>query len=1459
MLQANPQSAAATTLAPGLAAPTFQNPDALVVVGIGASAGGLDACTKLVTALPADTGLAYILVQHLDPQHPSMMVDLLATHTKMPVLQAVDGMILEPDHFYIIAPDSYLSVAAGILRVTPPIARHGMRLPFDFLLHALALDYGPRAIGVILSGTGTDGTLGLDDIKTHGGLVIAQDFDEAEYSGMPANAVRAGVVDRTMKVADMPAAFMRYRLGAGKDAGNDATDLRRIIALLSDQTGHDFSLYKPGTLQRRIERRMAILTPALTSMLDYLGLLRAEPHECALLSQDLLINVTSFFRDPKVFETLEHGIIPDLIRKPGAPGVLRIWIAGCSTGEETYSLAILCREQLIAAGSHTKLQIFASDVDVDAVTQARTGLYPGTIEADVSAARLARFFVKEDGNYRVSAELRASIVFTVQDVLSDPPFSRLDLVSCRNLLIYLLPQAQAQVLAVFHFALRDGGVLLLGSAETIGHDADRFEVISKPCRLYRRIGQNHPGDLASIRKSHTESKSDLPGDVKPEASRRKAYAELGRRLVLENFSPAVVLTNRKLECLFSVGPTDRYLQVAPGTPSHDLLAMARPGLRAKLQTAAQLAMQDNMLIRSDGGRIVRDGVTDIFSVTVQPVSSGTEDLLLVCFNDAAAKPPATTEGANQTSQNRLADVEAELDSTKRDLQAAMRDLAAQSEDQKSINEEALSVNEEHQSTNEELLTSKEELQSLNEELTALNAQLQETLERQRTTSDDLQNVLYSTDVATIFLDKDLKIRFFTPATKLVFNVIPGDIGRPLADLHSLAPDAVLQSDVAAVLHDDIPRECEIETPGGTWFMRRVLPYRTHGGKVEGVVLTFTDITERKKIATALEAAQRGSEDANAAKTRFLAAASHDLRQPLQTLALLQGLLARSVEGAKKKKLVALLDDTLSAMSGMLTTLLDINQIDAGILRAEIEPIHIGALLNRLREEFTYHAQAQGLTFHVVSCGLTLRSDPRLLEQILRNLISNAFKYTRHGKVLLGCRRHGAVLRIEVWDTGIGIPAGELDAIFNEYHQLDNPARERSRGLGLGLPIVQRLSKLLGHKVHVQSWLGRGSVFSLDVTIDQGVDDVILASDVIAAVLPPALHRSGTILLVEDDLAVSSLLDLFLQDEGYRVLIERDGVEALATLARTGIEPDLILTDYNLPNRLSGLQLALSIRKSLRRDIPVIILTGDISAETLNSVHTHDFGYMCKPVKLGALAESIQALLPVSQIQFRPPGSAAGPNARFSTETDTQPTVFVIDDNRHVRESICAVLREDGRLSEDFEDAEKFLAKYTSGCGGCLLVDANLPGMSGLELLQFLRKSGDRLPVIMITGNSDVHMAVEVMKAGAADFVEKPIGYKDLLESVDRALERSRDVTKVAAWREDAANHINGLTARQHQIMALVLAGHPSKNIAADLGISQRTVENHRAAIMKRTGSSSLPALARLAVTASLQGTAETSD
>ena len=1398
------------------------------VVAIGGSAGGLDACRALLDAMPSGGGNAFILVQHLDPAHERMPVELLSGHTTMTVTQAEDGQRLEADHLFVTPPGFYVAVHDDRIRLTSPAIRQGMRLPYDFLLHSLATEYGPRATAVVLSGTGTDGSIGVRFVREAGGRVYVQDPGEAEHDGMPKSAVDSGMANQVLPLAAIGEALhgltvpgvLQNAVQPSKQAVMDA-----ILAMLRASTGKDFSLYKQGTLYRRLERRMAMAGIPSSDRARYLGILQESPFELSQLAADILINVTNFFRDPEVFDQLRARIVPELLSHRAPNQTLRLWVAGCSTGEEAYSLAMIVQECILEAGSDIKMQVFASDADEEAVGFARDGIYPKTIEADVSPERLERFFIAEDQRYRVSSDLRSSIIFAVQNVLTDPPFSNIDLISCRNLLIYLGAEAQAKVLALCHFALNENGILLLGSTETVGTAVNRFEVIDKASRLYRRIGQRGHQGLANLQ-SHARP-----------PSHQAALADLCRRTVIENFAPATVLINRKYEYLYSLGPVQRYLRIAPGYPTQDIFSVTPRNVHTKLRSALHRALQDK--VRTVATGLYHDTADTLsrYEIIVQPVTSEDEDLLLVSFLDVE-KPTGTTDLTEDGEGPGT--LERELATTRTELHAAIRDLESVAEEQKAINAETLSLNEEYQSANEELLTSKEELQSLNEELTALNVQLQEALERQRATANDLENVLYSTDVATIFLDSGLNIRYFTPATRSIFNVLMSDIGRPLADLNSRVPDSTLLGDAAAVLKGNAGKEREVRTTGGTWYLRRIMPYRSQEGGTKGVVITFANITTQHSATEALDRAKRAAERANAAKSRFLATASHDLRQPLQSLVLLQGLLEKSVEGERAHRLVRSFRDTLGSMSEMLNALLDINQIEAGTVYPRIVTCRIDDVLLRLSDEFSYSAMEKGLSLRYVPSHLPVRTDPRLLEQIVRNLLANALKYTRKGRILLGCRRHGDAVTIEVWDSGVGIPSHELQAIFDEYHQAFNETTGDELGLGLGLSIVRRLSLLLGHKVQVRSVPGKGSVFSVHVALgmeDQHKDRPSSAESIQAL---PRSPMHGTVLVVEDDQKVRSLVEIALRDEHHLVYAADNGASALELVSSGAVVPTLILADYNLPHEKNGIDVVRQLRSILDRHVPAIVLSGDITAETLRILSAEDCLHLPKPVSLDDLLKAIQLLLCAE-----PASAEEEQQAEPQPPSSEGPAIFVVDDDRMMREALRLTFEAEGRPVRTFPDGETFLAAFDEAQAGCLLIDVNLPGMSGLDVLQRLRGMGTKLPIIMITGAGDVAMAVGAMKAGASDFIEKPIGPAELLASVAHAIERNHDLDKRGTWQRQAKERLAALTERQREILDRVLAGQPSKVIAMDLDISQRTVEAHRAAIMKRMGAGSLPALARL--------------
>ncbi|WCK72497.1 CheR family methyltransferase [Agrobacterium tumefaciens] len=1422
------------------------------IVGVGASSGGLNAFRALLKALPEKTGCAFLLVQHLDRSHESMLAELLASETTMVVTEAVNLALIEPEHVYVIPPKFLMSVDGGRIYLSPRRELHEAPLPFDFLLGSMAKEFGPWAIAAVLSGTGSDGSSGVQQIRDFKGLVLVQEPQEAQFGGMPESVISLGIGATVLPVEEMPAAIATHiallsRLRADHSMERRMPQLGRIIEILRVSTANDFSAYKHGTMQRRVEKRMAVLGIEIEKIDRYLEILESSEDERQNLVRDLLINVTSFFRDGKVFDFLRDTIIPDILHAKAAHEAVRVWVAGCSTGEEAYSLAILFLELIQSMGLRLQFQMFASDADGEAVAIARDGHYSHEATKSLPPDLLEKYFVRDDNGYTVTAQLRGAVVFTVQNVLSDPPFSRIDLISCRNLLIYLEAEAQAKVLSLFRFALRENGILLVGKSETVGGMDDRFKLISESERVYRRIGPPVFGDLnfGAVAGGNVRIPSSL-GKV-TSASRHSALAEAVSQVLLGSYVPAAILVNRKYEYLYSIGPTARFLRIASGPASHDLFAITPTALHNKIRSAIHHASRDQKPFVAKNAKLDSNGAHIEFNIHVEPLFSQGEELFLICFVEDAAQANGVvrSQKSSTTDASPITELEFELEETRAELQGAIRNLEIASEEQKQITAEALSLNEEYQSTNEELFTSKEELQSLNEELTALNNQLQEALERQRAVSNDLQNVLYSTDVPTLFLDSSLRIRFFTPATRSVFNIISSDVDRPLSDLSGFDGDITLQVDARATLLRGNTIDREIGGPDGRWYVRRVKPYRGASEAIDGVVITFIDISAQKQVAESREAAKKFAERATEAKSQFLSAASHDLRQPLQTLKLLHGLLERNVGEGQARTFVQRMGETLSSMLGILNSVLDINQIEAGMVEPQIVSFAIGDLLGRLFKEFYYPAQAAGLQLRVVPSSLAVRTDPRLFEQIVRNLLSNALKYTPSGKILVGCRRRGTKVRFEVWDTGIGIPENHIEDVFQEYLQLDAPAGTEDRGLGLGLSIVKRLSELLELRVVVQSRLHKGSAFMIEIDhAPAGEPLVSLPAPVDDHPNQAATLSWASVLIIEDENGMRDLLKMGLEQTGYVVAATSTAAEALAIVRGLQFTPDVILADYNLPTGGNGIAAIGYIRQALRRNVPALILTGDISSKALRAFAQHEIPYLHKPAKLKDVVQVVETLV-VRQTDERVVHISEPEYMRPMTGR----LIEVIDDQQDIRDNLRALFEGEGWTVATYVSAEEYLADYHPDRSGCLLVDAYLPGMVGMELLRLLKEKHHRFPVIVITGRSDVRMAINAMRYGAADFIEKPFSYQEIYRSVQSALERSRDVNEREERRETARATLAALTRKQRQILDRIVQGQANKIIAADLKLSQRTVENHRASIMRRTKSTSLPALLRLVLNA----------
>lgn len=851
------------------------DPDQPVVVGIGASAGGLSALIELLDNLPEDPGMAFVIIQHLDPTHASSLVEILSKRTDLPIEQVDRPTLIADNHIYVIPPGQYLAIEDCRLMLSEPKDPRGSRMAIDYFFSSLAEDSCEYAIGVVLSGTGSDGTAGLRDIKHYGGLTVVQQPEDAEHSGMPQSAIDSVHIDYVLPAAAIGPRLKQYvdfcgrhgPLSAQAAYREEDTDLTPILTLLRQETKQDFRRYRKNTLIRRVRRRMGLMQ--LENLSDYASVLADNPAEREALRRDLLIGVTRFFRDPAAWAVLEDNL-PSLVQRASRRAPLRVWSAGCATGEEAYTAAMLLLEQTEAAAHRPPVQIFATDIADDALLSARAGLYPEAIANDVSPERLRQFFKKEPGGYRISSQVRESVVFANQNVLAQPPFAKLDLVLCRNLLIYLERDAQDRVMDVFQFALREGGLLFLGNTESIGRTQDVFGVVSKKHRLFRRTSTGSWPPVDGGYESNQQPPATQPARPQTLARslrRRSGLAACVQRQLLQQLERAVAVVNEEGKMLYIDGQADLYLQHSTGELSAalpDLLDVARRGIKAKLRSAVRQVWKTGDPAQAEGN-IQRDG--EFFSCELQ-VSRlvgrpEEEPALLIVFTPrqpAAPEQPSQTAPPDEAdlqdaiaSEQSFMELEHELATTREQLSSSIAELESANEELKASNEEAMTMNEELQSSNEELETSKEELQSLNEELTTLNSQLERKVDELQQSTDDLENFITSSDVPTVFLDQQFRIRRYTPSCGKLFHFIAGDIGRPLADITPQFTDPDLLQDAEAVLRDLQPRERRVRhAAGDRWYLRRTLPYRTDDDRIQGVVITMTDVTD-------LRAAQQEAE------------------------------------------------------------------------------------------------------------------------------------------------------------------------------------------------------------------------------------------------------------------------------------------------------------------------------------------------------------------------------------------------------------------------------------------------------------------------------------------------------------------------------------------------------------------------------------------------------------------------
>jgi two-component system CheB/CheR fusion protein len=1064
------------------------------VVGIGASAGGLKALQQFVEAIPTDSGMAFVVIMHLDPERESRVAELLQDRTRLRVTQVSEPLSVAADHIYTIPPGHDLAMRAMTLYLRPRGER-SEHAPVDLFFRTLADAYGADAVGVVLSGTGADGTAGIRNIREAGGITVAQSPEESEYDDMPANAIATGLIDLVLPSARIPGELVRLRRlavppGAGAEPATEA-GLAEVLAVVRSRTGHDFSLYRRSTILRRLDRRLRF--NRVSTLEEYLPLLRSDRAECESLLRDLLISVSSFFRDPDAFEALAESL-PALFDGKGPDDAVRIWVVGCATGEEVYSLAMALTEYATTLAEPPRVQMFATDIDEKGYAWGREGLYGAAALTDIAPERLRRFFTKESGGYRIAKSLRELVLFAGHNVLHDPPFSRMDLISCRNLFIYLLPDAQEQALETFHYALNPEGMLFLGTAETAGDSGLFVPVNGGAQRLFRRSTSPYravPRLSAADPQPRVGRPAAAAGRVAAASEPSKqsfSYGALHVRM-LEQYAPSSAIVDERLNVVHLSAGASRYLRLGEGEPSQNVMDLARDELRSALRTALHQAFEKGRPttrnVRLDNGAGPRR-----VSVQVRPpAESGPKGrFALIVFQETdgaaaaeAASVAAPGEQGGASYDQGTADLAEELQFAQEQLESTSAAHDRTVAELQTLNEELRSINEEQKAATEELETSREEIQSINEELTTINQEYLNTIEELKRTNADLQNLIESTEIGTIFLDRAMRIRRFTLPVGALFNFVAADQGRAFADITHRLNYPELVPDVASVLASLERIEREVRSDTGESYIVRINPYRSLDGGYDGAVLTFFDNSAQHHVEEQLREATIVAESANLAKSNFLATLSHEFRTPLNAIIGYADLL--NLDGtltATQERKVERIKAGGWHLVSMIDEILSFAKLDAGHEVVRVKSLDAREIAHEASALAEPAAAAKGLAFvlDVPAEVVAIETDEIKARQILVNLCGNAVKYTEAGEVRLRVRREGERVVFEVSDTGIGIAAEHHARIFERFWQLDGGPTRPFGGMGIGLAAAREYGQLLGGDVEVESELGKGATFRI---------------------------------------------------------------------------------------------------------------------------------------------------------------------------------------------------------------------------------------------------------------------------------------------------------------------------------------------------------------------------------------------
>ena len=1103
--------------------------ESFAIVGIGASAGGLEPFTQLLKNIPPDIGMGFVLVQHLAPDHESHLGEILQHSTQMPVAQAGDGMKIEPNSVYVIPPNVMMTLDQGVLKLEPRQKVRGKYMVIDEFFSSLAADRGSQAIAIVLSGSNEDGTAGLGVVKSVGGITFAQNIPSAEFPTMPMIAIASSYVDFVLTPQEIAAELVKISQGNRENNAEldvDETDdhnelatpvfpkgeeaLPTIFALLKNAMGINFGHYKQGTVRRRIARRMGLLN---LDQLDVYGqYLQEHPDEVEKLYHDILINVTSFFRDPESFSILQQVVFPAICENKSPDALIRIWIAGCSTGEEAYSIAISLLEFLDDQPVKHQIQIFATDISELVINKARIGCYDQNLLTGVSPERLSRFFTPTStkGSYQINKFVRELCVFARQNLTSDPPFSRLDLISCRNMLIYLEPILQKKIMPIFHYALNPSGFLMLGSSEGIGNAKDLFEATNKKHRIYKRIDTNDKKTFNFVKSIYESSSASIPKYSEPKPVAEISLEQLADQVVLSQYAPVGVIINDDMEILQFRGQTALYLEPSPGKASLNLLKMVRSELKIELLAAIQSAKQQDAPCEKNEIKMSQGVFVDL---NVIPLKINTNKHFLVLFknhstspvSDSLAKAPLTKSRKNQHNGSELEVVRLthELESTKKYLRSIIETQEASNQDLKVASEEILSSNEELQSANEELETAKEEIQATNEELSTINDELRSRNLLLQEINNDIQNLLSSVNIPILMLSGDLRIRRFTPMVKQVFNLIPSDIGRPFSDIQNNIDVPNLRELITSVIDTLIAYDQEIQDRHGHWYSLRIRPYRTIESQIDGAVISLIDIDlikeQKQQLITqnqALLEAMATSEAANLAKSKFLGNMSHELRNPLNSiLGFSQILKSLPSLDADAKKYLEVIYRSGEHLLLLIQDLLDISRIESQKMVLRPSFLSLPNFLQITVDMLNVKALEPDLIFttqFAPDLPEVIFADEKRLRQVLLNLLNNAIKFTSVGEITFTVSNHQStnssdnpseLIRFAIADTGVGIESSEFEKIFLPFEQVGNE-NVKFQGTGLGLSISQSLVNSMAGEIKVISEIGKGSEFSFELDLTE---------------------------------------------------------------------------------------------------------------------------------------------------------------------------------------------------------------------------------------------------------------------------------------------------------------------------------------------------------------------------------------